>query len=818
MIENMAAHLIKSVLKLIKKNIIEKNLVKIMNEKLGEVFHNLNDIILNKVEPEELNILIDESKRSNLMNSSIIGSISYILNSLIGVNGSLNFNDLVNIFTYNSGIFNLKSIYEKDLEFQLNFSKKNNISFGNLLIILDDLNISGLNTWKKINVLEPELPLILSSFLNLENLTINASFSLRVELNNNSNIVEKETILLENSKFGINTNNNSLTAFLQLPFNKKRAIEYSNYECLNFDCALDLVDSNGTGITSLSLNENFGYFYFELKGGDDLEEFIMSFGNFFINNFNNQINLLINALFNRTLINIVNEKLNEFLYPKSCPGIPDPDDGEVAVDYTSAAFATAFIIFILIILFPYILGKARKNKKKENFNNELNENNSNEIVDKSDKNNDEASYCIQNIKIKWIKELGRTDPEGASLFLDSRVPLVFRILIPIAILSTMAVFVSSNSSAGAYVLIVLNLGRRIQTPSLLDFSLVNSVREMWNAEAYFLSGLVAVFTGFWPYCKLFLMIISFCLPTSILSHRNRGKILILLDATGKYSFLDSYVMIMMIVAFHFHVDLPISEKSVADKGILVDVYTYPAFGFPLLIAGTLISLILSHILNHIHRHLEEHPDQNKGEKAESYKSVMSFAKNKYIKDKPFRILISISVFVTFGLIILGSFTRSFSFYFHGLAAYALDLLNIPHHREYNLIDLGLSVPGAAENSNSGVIIFTQIIYFLTVLIIPFTFCINLIILWFIPMTRKAQKIFYTIAEILNAWSSIDVFVVAIFAALLEVAQIAKFLVGDKCILIDPILEKYFNETLEGHSTFFKVQTYRRLFIIFCCSC
>ena len=149
MIENMAAHLIKSVLKLIKKNIIEKNLVKIMNEKLGEVFHNLNDIILNKDEPEELNILIDESKRSNLMNSSIIGSISYILNSLIGVNGSLNFNDLVNIFTYNSGIFNLKSIYEKDLEFQLNFSKKNNISFGNLLIILDDLNISGLNTWIK---------------------------------------------------------------------------------------------------------------------------------------------------------------------------------------------------------------------------------------------------------------------------------------------------------------------------------------------------------------------------------------------------------------------------------------------------------------------------------------------------------------------------------------------------------------------------------------------------------------------------------------------------------------------------------------------
>ena len=59
------------------------------------------------------------------------------------------------------------------------------------------------------------------------------------------------------------------------------------------------------------------------------------------------------------------------------------------------------------------------------------------------------------------------------------------------------------------------------------------------------------------------------------------------------------------------------------------------------------------------------------------------------------------------------------------------------------------------------------------------------------MHRKAQKIFYNIAEILNAWSCIDVFVIAIFASLTEIGQFTKFIVGDKCDSIDPIIQKYF---------------------------
>ena len=68
-------------------------------------------------------------------------------------------------------------------------------------------------------------------------------------------------------------------------------------------------------------------------------------------------------------------------------------------------------------------------------------------------------------------------------------------------------------------------------------------------------------------------------------------------------------------------------------------------------------------------------------------------------------------------------------------------------------------------------------------------------------------IFYDIAEILNAWSCIDVFVIAIIASLAEIGQFTKFIVGDKCKDIDPIVETYFKHILDGHNTCFEVQSY-----------
>jgi hypothetical protein len=266
-------------------------------------------------------------------------------------------------------------------------------------------------------------------------------------------------------------------------------------------------------------------------------------------------------------------------------------------------------------------------------------------------------------------------------------------------------------------------------------------------------------------------------------------------------------MILMLVAFHFHIAFPVIQPSEAEQGSLVDVFVYAAYGFFTLILGTVISLFLSHIITHLDRSLDEHPDQNKGEKAESYTALIFFAENQYLSDKFFRILITILLIVTLILVLVGSYISSFSFYFHGLAGYALDLFNIAPYRDYSVIELGFSVPKSYENPNDGVIRFTQVIYFLTVFIMPVAMLINVIFLWLVPLPRKAQKFFYSIAEILNAWSCLDVFVLAIIAAILEIGKFTEFIVGDKCDAINPFIEKYFDKTLDGHNTCFEVKAY-----------
>ena len=814
---DLIAPLLKSVLKLIKTNLIEKNLIETMNTKIGELFQKVNDIILNGVEPKPLNIAMKEQDRTDLKKSSIISAVGYLLNNLTGAEGPLSLNNLVNIITYDTGIIRLHEFYNESIHFEFNLTNKDNSSLGRFDVGLEDLNISGLNTWKNFTALEPYNKILLRSYTDLQNLTINISFSLKIVLDNTSNLVSEETILYEKAYLRTNLVNNTLKAFIQLPVNEKKAKEYTNKECLNLNCIADLADSNGTGVTALSLNETFTYIILEVdqEGGleEDVDDTIDKLVELFISSFDDKISLLINALLNTTVIDLANGQINNYLYSTSCPGVPDPENNEINISMTTTAFLIAFGLFILLIFCPYILGKAYGKDNdtikvnlldKEEINNRIT--NASEI--KNVKNYDmQSKYCFPGISVQWIKEFGRTDPAGASLFLHPHISIFWRIFIPLSIILTIALFISSNSSTGASVFVIFEVGRRIQIPSLFDFGLINSVRDMWEAEVYPLSIIIALFSGIWPYLKLVLMLISFVMPASLFNKKKRGTILRILDATGKWSILDSYVMILIIVDFHFHIAFPVIEPSEGDQGSLVDVFVYAAYGFFTLILGTVISLCLSHIITHLHRSLDEHPDQNKGEKAESYTALISFAQNQYLPDTFFRILITILLIATLILVLVGSYITSFSFYFHGLAGYALDLFNIAPYRDYSVIELGFSVPKSYENPNDGVIRFTQVIYFLTVFFMPVAMLINVIFLWLVPLPRKAQKFFYTIAEILNAWSCLDVFVLAIIAAILEIGKFTEFIVGDKCDAINPFIAKYFDKTLDGHNTCFEVKAY-----------
>ena len=88
--------------------------------------------------------------------------------------------------------------------------------------------------------------------------------------------------------------------YFQFPYNNKKLLSYSNQECLDANCAIDLIDKNGTGINSFSLNETFTYIDIEAKEGEnldeDLDDTISKIGDLFLTGFNNDINILIMLL------------------------------------------------------------------------------------------------------------------------------------------------------------------------------------------------------------------------------------------------------------------------------------------------------------------------------------------------------------------------------------------------------------------------------------------------------------------------------------------------------------------------------------------
>ena len=291
-----------------------------------------------------------------------------------------------------------------------------------------------------------------------------------------------------------------------------------------------------------------------------------------------------------------------------------------------------------------------------------------------------------------------------------------------------------------------------------------------------------------------------------MSHKNREKFLIILQSLAKFTILNIYALVILLIAFHFHIDFPVTEQSRAAKGSIADIFIHSGYSSTSLIIGIIISLILSHIIIYLHRGLYSHPDENKGENAENHKSIMSIAKTKYIGKIPFRIMISCILFLGLGFFIAGSFTCGLTFYFQGLAGYGLKLLKTPNYIEFTLFDMGKSLPSVYENPIDPAIILIQVVFLLTVLVFPFAFFVVIGILWFVPMTRKIQKFLYNIAEILNAWCGIDALVIIYVPSFLEIELFNKFMIGDKCDTIDQILETYFSEFLDGNNTCFKIQT------------
>mmetsp|Transcript_8330 Transcript_8330/g.16163 ORF Transcript_8330/g.16163 Transcript_8330/m.16163 type:complete len:1340 (+) Transcript_8330:114-4133(+) len=404
-------------------------------------------------------------------------------------------------------------------------------------------------------------------------------------------------------------------------------------------------------------------------------------------------------------------------------------------------------------------------------------------------------------------EEGRSFPPWDCLASNAKIPYVFRYGMPIVLAGNIAMFVVSNTSVGAAVKIVVDFGDIGGTlPTLFEFTLANTIRDMWQAKVYPLSLLVAVFSGGWPYLKLLLMQACWLFPINWLPTTRRETLLMFLDALGKWSLIDTYVLALMLVAFHFHIENP--QGEIPTKFASLDVVVEPGLGFYMFLAGTILSLLCTHVVLHYHRSSNKsHKLPDGGEREALCNHVFigdayGFEPSSRVKCSSFgKFIVTFLLLLAFAMNMAGSIIDSFEFSFKGLSGL---VLGDRATTGYSLLSVTSAIPESSGHPDEFGVRWIQAVFYTVSFAVPLFHLVVMLFLWWFPLTPKKQYAVFYFTEILNAWAALDVFVISIIAAILEIRQFAAFLVGDDCDAINKFLEEYMSDYLHGYNTCFTV--------------
>jgi len=414
-----------------------------------------------------------------------------------------------------------------------------------------------------------------------------------------------------------------------------------------------------------------------------------------------------------------------------------------------------------------------------------------------------------------------------SLARNQKLPIGLRAGLPLLVFANAILFISSNAGSGASIFVDISAGGQNLFPSLppaFDFSLVNTIVEMAQGRVWLLVFVIGFFSGVWPYLKLSMMLACWFIPANKLSVPRRHKLLEFLDAFGKWSLVDTYVLVLFVVAFSINMECStassptfaaVCEAAGVGNG-LFKLYVLPTMGFHTFLIATLMSLVNGLAMSTCHRYVHRIGEFGP---AEDYEHIEGLGNKRrlcaVLKDSSqySSIAVTLGLLLSMFLAVLGVFMTTFEFVFQGIAGLALG----PEEsvRAYSLFGLGEELPAASINPNTFGIHWIQFFFIVFSGVTVLIFLGLLLVLWNAPLTVKGQRTFLVLAQVMNAWSGLDVFVVAILACVLEISQFANFILGDTGLdAINPYMPLIFsffpqwNQMLQdgGGATIFTLTT------------
>jgi hypothetical protein len=340
----------------------------------------------------------------------------------------------------------------------------------------------------------------------------------------------------------------------------------------------------------------------------------------------------------------------------------------------------------------------------------------------------------------------------------------------------------------------------VNPPPALEETLVGNVVDMWKAGVYPLSIFILFFSGMWPYIKLILMLCCWFMPAHRLSVKRRQHLLEFLDAFGKWSLVDTYVLVLFLVAFDIQLKCqcaaPFIENmcKASDNDGEFRMYVLPTMGFHYFLIATLMSLFAGLWMFAAHRYAHQvgefGPIQNYDyiEGMGNRRALCMLLRPDGGTAQVLHRTIPLWCAAALGLSIVGIFVNTFRFKFLGVAEFVLG----PEAsvRAFSLWTLGLSLPEHSINPSSFGIHWIEVFFLIFSGATILMQLVTLLVLWVKALTVGQQRKLLVFAQFVNSITGMDVFIVSICASVLQIEPYAQFIATNTGIAqFNPYLEE-----------------------------
>ena len=167
----------------------------------------------------------------------------------------------------------------------------------------------------------------------------------------------------------------------------------------------------------------------------------------------------------------------------------------------------------------------------------------------------------KSVTVDDITGMDQREVNKLSIMRNEAISPLWRYGIPLYLLATLSLLFVSHVGSGVSATFILNKpdGSIFQEQTLLKVSIFTSVKKLWDTGSFPLAIWIAISSISWPYLKLAVGMFAWVVPSR--NHRRREQILEVADVLGKWSFVDIFVLLIIMVAFRSNISLGFGGKE-----------------------------------------------------------------------------------------------------------------------------------------------------------------------------------------------------------------------------------------------------------------